>query len=525
MFSLDSTISKEFVQVSKTAVEGESSSEEEASNRSVVIRTVNDSFRSNISSSESCASSASSSKSHNDIVTLDVVKSNETTSEVKQQLVDNQTAPIIPPREDLLLIKSIQKQSSEESELEMNISSSETPGTYRLLAKRTAVIETAPEYSSATIFVPPLPCDESTSPKIETQDAVNLSRQNSSNSSSSSAAQSHHFPAYEEKELNEQHANFMVKRTGEIIEKNGVYFSHDGSVRGYPGIVKKFAQSRTLKEIFVKQQELDTRREQCSSDDQEKARSVLPEKKPVMRQFQTVTTPVANTLKSNNNNNFSAYRRSQPTAKEANIKTELENELSRKLELRRQVISDQMKNADKQEETNKLKSSFQTKPEDTINNQRVNHGTTELTTTVLHTPKPSSNHHHVNKSSPSFVMSAKSKLDHHSNSNARSSLLSELKSVVPLIEPIDSSRQTSTPSAPSSPPLPPPPPFLTESPTSTSPVGPVSPAKPIVAPKNFSSNAIKSLNSKTQVLNARDNLMESIKSFQFGSLKRATNLT
>ena len=58
------------------------------------------------------------------------------------------------------------------------------------------------------------------------------------------------FPAIAESEINEIHGNYTVVRSGAIIEKNGTYYSNDGTIRGYSGTVKKMANSKTLNEIF-----------------------------------------------------------------------------------------------------------------------------------------------------------------------------------------------------------------------------------------------------------------------------------
>ena len=65
------------------------------------------------------------------------------------------------------------------------------------------------------------------------------------------------FPAIGANELSEQHQNYTVVRSGDIIEKNGTYYSNDGTIRGYSGTVKKLANSTTLNEVFVKQRELE----------------------------------------------------------------------------------------------------------------------------------------------------------------------------------------------------------------------------------------------------------------------------
>jgi hypothetical protein len=69
------------------------------------------------------------------------------------------------------------------------------------------------------------------------------------------------FPAIGEDEINELHPNYTVKRTGEIIEKNGTYYSSDGTIRGYSGTVKKIANSKCLADVLIKQQELEQKHE------------------------------------------------------------------------------------------------------------------------------------------------------------------------------------------------------------------------------------------------------------------------
>ena len=69
------------------------------------------------------------------------------------------------------------------------------------------------------------------------------------------------FPAIGANELNEMHQNYTVIRSGDIIEKNGTYYSNDGTIRGYSGTVKKLASSTTLNEVFIKQRELEQQHE------------------------------------------------------------------------------------------------------------------------------------------------------------------------------------------------------------------------------------------------------------------------
>lgn len=69
------------------------------------------------------------------------------------------------------------------------------------------------------------------------------------------------FPAIEATKMAEQHQNFTVVRSGDIIEKNGTYYSSDGTVRGYSGTVRKIAQSKTLDDVFRKHKELEQQHE------------------------------------------------------------------------------------------------------------------------------------------------------------------------------------------------------------------------------------------------------------------------
>ena len=45
-------------------------------------------------------------------------------------------------------------------------------------------------------------------------------------------------------------------------------------------------------------------------------------------------------------------------------------------------------------------------------------------------------------------------------------------------------------------------------------------SRPLVAPKNFNHNTIETIQNKKQILNARDDLLDSIKSFSVTSLKK-----
>ena len=122
----------------------------------------------------------------------------------------------------------------------------------------------------------------------------------------------------------------------------------------------------------------------------------------------------------------------------------------------------------------------------------------------------------------------------------KSSLLNELKSLIPTID--ESRNQTSE--IPQAPPPPPPPQSLLIVPntpvtmttflpskvakaaaicheTGVSPVVVVKSPPPVVAPKNF--NASESRKKQLQVLSMRDNLMDSIKGFNVSNLRKISN--
>ena len=48
-----------------------------------------------------------------------------------------------------------------------------------------------------------------------------------------------------------EHSSYKVIRPSDVYEKDGAFYSHDGTIRGYLGTVKKIATSKTLSEIFL----------------------------------------------------------------------------------------------------------------------------------------------------------------------------------------------------------------------------------------------------------------------------------
>ncbi len=187
------------------------------------------------------------------------------------------------------------------------------------------------------------------------------------------------FPAINANELSQQHQNYTVVRSGEIIAKNGAYYSTDGTIRGYSGTVKKIANSKTLNEIFTRQLELEQQHERDyqleldmkkkQDDENQKKMNSLDRKQssngsiakrqslPQQVVLNTYTkggrTSLGNIImneknainKSNTLTVYSSYMRQ----KSENLK---ENELSKKLEERANKISAGIANKPLQIDTN-----------------------------------------------------------------------------------------------------------------------------------------------------------------------------
>lgn len=151
---------------------------------------------------------------------------------------------------------------------EKNLSLSTSP------KRRTAVIEVRPEYSrSSLIRISEVDVQPSIQKPLELRvnDSFNFENHDSEKEDNiaplktsqipfnlrSPSSPLPQFPAIGENEINEMHGNYVVVRSGDIIEKNGIYYSSDGTIRGYSGTVKKMAGSKTLNEVFQKQQELE----------------------------------------------------------------------------------------------------------------------------------------------------------------------------------------------------------------------------------------------------------------------------
>ncbi|RNA09408.1 msx2-interacting -like isoform X1 [Brachionus plicatilis] len=368
--------------------------------------------------------------------------------------------------------------SDEETQIEINLNSFRTP------LKKTAVIEVRPEFETSSLI------------KIADQ---SIDENNSEKKTSSAHRPNLHlkspvspppqFPALNEKDFNEQHQNYTVVRHGDIIEKNGTYYSTDGTVRGYSGIVKRLANSKALNEVFQKQLEVEQQHE--------KEYQLELEKRDLEKQKQNTRSSIGTivaTEKKVASNQIKTVQYRKNTDNRPAVKTTLEDELSKKLESRRQTIANQ-KNL--QVDTSSSTRSASSNSSPSIDNSSQNSPQSYFMSQNLHSIAQ-------RKNSPSFVMSAKVR-DSNSNINkinqdnsARNTLFEELKSAV--------SESTG------------------ESDKSQS-LGQLSTfqpknSRPNVAPKNFNSSTKENIQNKKQILNAREDLMDSIKSFSVASLKK-----
>lgn len=369
--------------------------------------------------------------------------------------------------------------SDEETQIDININSFRTPH------KQTAVIEVRPEFeTSSLIKIADQSIDEDKSEAKKPTPRSNLNLK-------SPVSPPPQFPALNEKDINEQHQNYTVVRHGDIIEKNGIYYSTDGTVRGYSGIVKRLANSQVLKEVFQKQQELE--------QEHEKEYQLELQRREMEKQKQnarsSLGTIVANEKKvASNQVKTVQYRKN--TENRPLAKTTLEDELSKKLESRRQTIANQV---NLEVDTSSTQSASSNSSPSIDNSSAQNSPQSYFMSQNLHSISQ-------RKNSPSFVMSAKvrdsnsslNKINQDNLAQSRNNLFEELKSVVSESnERFDKTKSLSH--------------LSTFQPKSN---------RPNVAPKNFNSNTKENIQNKKQILNAREDLMDSIKSFSVASLRK-----
>jgi hypothetical protein len=338
--------------------------------------------------------------------------------------------------------------------------------------------------------------------------------QNNNNKSKISTLQQS-FPAIAETQKQEQHPNYTVQRTGDIIEKNGTYYSNDGTVRGYSGTVKKMANSSSLNEILInKQKEIENNEEEKKTIDQ----------KPFEYQIKhnSKTLQPTNSSLSSNSNIFKTGNLKSPTFDNKLIKHNKDNikndsgisdELSKKLENRRrsigegsimQTTSDQSLIVDINNNTS-LDEPISSSAASTVGSISSTSGASSVSThsNELLAKKTTSNYSKSN--SYTFKMIPKLPRDENNSSYVkRMTLFNELKSVVPLKEPeLELNNKVSSP--------PPPPPPQQQQQQQQG---------PVVSEKNFSTNAKKSINSINRIMDQRDNLLDSIKLFSVSNLKK-----
>lgn len=408
------------------------------------------------------------------------------------------------------------------------------------------------------------------------------------------------FPAIGADELSEQHQNYTVVRSGEIIEKNGTYYSTDGTVRGYSGIVKKIANSKTLNEIFTKQLELEQQQHerdyQLELEQKQKQEEEVQKKMnsfdryKQQQQQQLVNAQKRQSLPYNVNSNskgrssLSSIILNEKTAKSSTLShmfkqpnQPAENELAKKLEERANKLAAAAKTNKPLEIDTNLKPLESTSNSSSSSSYTTNQSassassssSTNASSTMISPRSPSSNRAAYTKIYD--LKNEQNKLDSTSSSSSslstfpyeplknilnpkpfntqmksntfnisktnnniknskhsvdfHSMLLNEIKSVVPLVEDISSDKKAAEESnnqvMSTSSLIRLANPVVVAAATTVVKAPPPPPANPPqVAPKNFSSDAVKSLSKKAEVLNARDNLLDSIRSFSVTSLRR-----
>lgn len=514
------------------------------------------------------------------------------------------------------------------------------------VVKRTAVIETRPEYTTSTLiqsnklneYIIPLSvtsfCSNSSNKhdfKIIENSLINSQNEckNSSKRGSlqfilrSPSSPPPQFPAIGANEINELHQNYTVVRSGDIIEKNGIYYSSDGTIRGYSGTVKKLANSKALNEVFLKQQELEQFREKECENELEKKKAnkdysdnsnlmlvglnkanesavpinnspsnlknVLCSNK--MKQKNSLGNIIANEKKANSSvktkSNIFKINVENSTVNESLLeKIKLDEELSKKLENRRQIMVNQLNTETKPSltvsmcsnlhidtNTNTNQSTFSS--HNLLSLQTISCCNSPITnetfakssfekkfdssnTNIEHYQKLSKNqnqslsksssnssielnksYNQKNGSQTSFVMSAKFKTNLVSNQKLINSKNAHEKSFIngnylpnepkPNFSSIayKNKKTDNLNFAQSNQPFiytaPQPPHLACLSEFICEPNIVSSSAVPPVAPKNFRNDTLATINKKNQLLNNRENLLESIKRFNVSNLKKIKN--
>ena len=364
-----------------------------------------------------------------------------------------------------------------------------------------------------------------------------------------------HFPAIGVNDINEHHQNYTVIRSGEIIEKNGTYYSTDGTVRGYSGTVKKITNSQTLTEIFAKQKELEQEREKEFEIQQQIKRETDAQKKNSMSNNLKQRVSLGNIIL--NEKNFSSISK-LPSSKTSNSLSNkrhsdtikpagIENELSKKLEDRRQLIATQIaaENSNNNNNNNihlKVDTNLRQIPSGAnsiISSASSNSFTisSDISNPSLMSPKSprtafdsqttsltsfsydlNANRNLHQQKSPSFVISAKNKIHHGSKSLSddinqnKNNLLNELKMTVPLIDSNNNKLSKTDIIANSSSLI-----TLAVSQVKKEPENSQIFGR---TAKYFNDKPIRSLDKKSPIENNRSNLMDSIKGFSMTNLRK-----
>lgn len=230
------------------------------------------------------------------------------------------------------------------------------------------------------------------------------------------------------------------------------------------------------------------------------------------------SSPASNHTLSSNSNIFKSNNSTSPFVKYGQQHHDsqnnlAENELSKKLENRRQLIASQLSQTNNlQIDTNTIKnggslassSNHSDSSSSSLSSPSVNSPSIPTKTQIKPTPT-------------SFVMSAKFRTNYLPSGKVVAQQQAKLSDSMQVHSNQRSSLQFEENNFPLPPPPPMPPAMSAEQPAPVK-----SNNLPPVAPKNFKNDTLISINKKNQLLDARENLLESIKGFSLTNLRKVS---
>jgi hypothetical protein len=319
-----------------------------------------------------------------------------------------------------------------------------------------------------------------------------------------------------------EHSSYKVIRPSDVYEKDGAYYSHDGTIRGYLGTVKKITTSKILSEIFIQNEDLQ-KSQQYSKPISASPPTPASPKIPTNNNNKTIEEKITkhyyNVIHTSNGNNDYRQFNNKTTS---TVKSSLANIIASEKKTQKNNLASTSATSLQTKVTVPLPKQQQPASETTIKrvdevNNKTNLNLNHLQNHDLHS---SQYNHHQQKLSTSFVMSAKNKSNTLGKKDVdiKETLLNEIKSIVPLTEEHIIAEKPIFMSLP--PPPPPAPPLPQQQISSFT----FPPPPPPIAPKNFT---LKTFNNKQQIVmannnNNRNGLFEAIKNFNATTLRKAS---